>query len=394
MAGGLDEAANLGDERGEGAGGRAAFRGGGFILRRHGLVLRRVPLLLGQPRPRRPQLRCHPGSLNQTRNAGIECFLEIRVAGVAFVDTRDGDGEYGITNLARRQLAEKLKIPFVYFERMRAEQPALLDRNVNTWLQTDNERRMIRTLDGQVRAVLSDRYRRLDNFDLAENVLPILQRLADARFESVELTETKMYLKVVTPRVEYEIAPGDVVQAGIVITNSEVGHGTLSVQPLVYRLVCRNGLIASDRALRKTHVGRILQQEEEAITVFRDDTLAADDKAFFLKVRDVVEAAVSEATFRQVVQKMQKTLDIKLTGDPVKAVEVLANRYTFNESERAGVLRHLIVEGDLSAYGLVNAVTHFSHDVEDYDRATEFEALGGKLIELSSSEWKELAEAA
>ena len=310
------------------------------------------------------------------------------------VDARDGDGEYGITNLARRQLAEKLKIPFTYFERMRTEQPGLLDRNVNTWLQTDSERRMIRTLDGQVRAVLSDRYRRLDNYDLAENVLPILQRLADARFESVELTETKMYLKVVTPRVEYEIAPGDVVQAGIAITNSEVGHGTLSVQPLVYRLVCRNGLIASDRALRKTHIGRILQQEEEAITVFRDDTLAADDKAFFLKVRDVVEAAVSEATFHQVAQKMQKTLDIKLTGDPVKAVEVLANRYTLNESECAGVLRHLIVEGDLSAYGLVNAVTHYSDDVEDYDRATEFEALGGKLIELSSTEWEALTEAA
>lgn len=310
------------------------------------------------------------------------------------IDARQGDGEYGVTELARRQLAEKLKIPFTYFERMRTEQPALLDRNVNTWLQSDDDRRMIRTLDGQVRAVLSDRYRRLDNFDLAENVLPILQRLEGARFESVELTDTKMYLKVVTPRVEYEIAPGDVVQAGIVISNSEVGCGTLSVQPLVFRLVCRNGLIAPDRALRKTHVGRTLHQDDDPVSVFRDDTLAADDKAFFLKVRDVVEAAVSEATFRQVAQKMQKARDIRLIGDPVKAVEVLANRYTLNESERAGVLRHLIVEGDLSAYGLVNAVTHFSQGVEDYDRATEFEALGGKLIELPASEWKALAEAA
>ena len=310
------------------------------------------------------------------------------------IDAKQGDGEYGVTELARRQLADKLKIPFTYFERMRTEQPALLDRNVNTWLQSDDDRRMIRTLDGQVRAVLSDRYRRLDNFDLAENVLPILQRLEGARFESVELTDTKMYLKVVTPRVEYEIAPGDVVQAGIVISNSEVGCGTMSVQPLVFRLVCRNGLIAPDRALRKTHVGRTLHQDDDPVSVFRDDTLAADDKAFFLKVRDVVEAAVSEATFRQVAQKMQKARDIRLTGDPVKAVEVLANRYTLNESERAGVLRHLIVEGDLSAYGLVNAVTHFSQGVEDYDRATEFEAMGGKLIDLPASEWKELAEAA
>jgi len=52
------------------------------------------------------------------------------------------------------------------------------------------------------------------------------------------------------------------------------------------------------------------------------------------------------------------------------------------------VLRHLIVEGDPSAYGIVNAVTHASQDVEDYDRATELEALGGKLIDLPPSEWR------
>jgi len=241
--------------------------------------------------------------------------------------------------------------------------------------------------------VLSDRYRRLDNFDLAENVLPILQRLEGCRLESVDLTETKMYIKAVTPRVTFEISPGDIVQAGVVITNSEVGCGTFSVQPLIHRLVCSNGLIASDHSLRKTHVGRSLSSEEELITVFRDDTLAADDRAFFLKVRDVVEAAVSEATFHQVGRKLQGTRDIRLTGDPVKTVEVLANRYSLNDAERSGVLRYLILQGDLSGFGLVNAVTHYSQDVDDYDRATEFEALGGKLIELAPSEWKGLAQA-
>lgn len=299
---------------------------------------------------------------------------------------------YGVLPLARRQLADKLKIPYAYFERMRSEQPVLLDRNVNTWLQSDDDRRMIRTLDGNVRAVLSDRYRRLDNYDLAESVLPILQQFPDVRFESVELTDTRMYIKCITPQLKVEMAPGDIVQAGVVISNSEVGQGTLSVQPLLYRLVCRNGLIASDRSLRKTHVGRALGSDE-SIMVFKDDTLQADDKAFFLMVRDVVQAAVSEATFMQAAQKMQKTLQIHLVGNPVKTVEVLAQRYTLNDAERAGVLRHLIAEGDLSGYGLVNAVTHFSQEVEDYDRATEFEALGGKLIELPVKEWKELAQA-
>ncbi len=58
---------------------------------------------------------------------------------------------------------------------------------------------------------------------------------------------------------------------------------------------------------------------------------AADDRAFFLKVRDVVQTAVSEATVRQVAMKFQQTRDIRLTGDPVKTVELLANRYTLND---------------------------------------------------------------
>jgi hypothetical protein len=326
-------------------------------------------------------------------DAGTPCHR--RAGGTRLVIEEGGSPvHYGVTPLARRQLADKLKIPYAYFERMREDQPALLDRNVNTWLQSEEERRMLRTLDGQVRAVLSDRYRRLDNFDLAESVLPILQQLPEVRFESVELTETKMYLKCITPRLKYEMAPGDVVQAGVVISNSEVGQGTLSVQPLLFRLVCSNGLIVPDRSLRKTHVGRALGGEDERIQVYQDDTLRADDKAFFLKVRDVVQAAVSNATFRQTAQKLQKTLNIPLVGDPVKMIEVLAQRYLLNEGERAGVLRHLIAEGELSGYGLVNAVTHYSQEVEDYDRATEFEALGGRLIDLSAHEWKGLAEAA
>jgi hypothetical protein len=316
-----------------------------------------------------------------------ECVLEI--------DEPNGVQRYGITALARRQLAEKLRIPYAYFERMRTEQPELLDRNVNAWLaKEEGERQLLRTLDGQVRAVLSERYRRLDNHDLVEQVLPTLQALPEARFDSVELTETRLYLKVVTPRIQFEIAPGDVVQAGVVVSNSEVGCGMLSVQPLVYRLVCSNGLIASDRTLRKTHVGRALDFEEGSAVVFKDDTLQADDRAFFLRVRDVVETAVSEATLRAVAEKLRQTRGIPLASDPVKSVEVLAQRYALTEGERSGVLRSLVEGGEVTGYGLVNAVTRYAQQAEDYDRATELEGLGGRLIELPVREWKVLAESA
>lgn len=310
------------------------------------------------------------------------------------IETPDGSARYGTTELARRQLADKLGIPYAYFERMREKQPHLLDRNVNTWLHSEDDRRLVRTLDGNVRAVLSERYRRLDNYDLAEHVLPILQRLPGGRPESVELTDTRMYLKWIASKVRQEVSPGDVIEAGVVVTNSEVGLGSLSVQPLVFRLICSNGLIAADQGLRKTHVGRLLAANDGDLSVFKDDTLEAQDRAFFMKVRDVVENAVSEVMLSQLADRLRRTRGIELVGDPVKSVEAIGTKYLLNEQERSGVLRHLISGGDLSAYGLLNAVTHYSQEVDDYDRATDFEVIGGRLLELPARDWQEIAEAA
>lgn len=115
------------------------------------------------------------------------------------IEAPDGAKSFPTTELFRRQIADKLKIPFAYFERMRTDQPGLLDRNVDTWLHREPEQRMVRTLDGRARAFLSDRYRRLDNYDLLQHVFPILRQLPGARFDSVELTASRMYLKVITP---------------------------------------------------------------------------------------------------------------------------------------------------------------------------------------------------
>lgn len=329
-----------------------------------------------------------PSRLIQCETAvGGACALTLAVEGQR--------RSYPVQEIALHQMSEKLKIPFGYFERMRCEQPELFDRNVNTWLQANgSEPRLVRTLNGRVRAFLSDRYRRLDNHDVAEYVLPILSQLPGGHLVSAELTDTRMYIKFVCRQVACEVAPGDVVCAGVVVSNSEVGWGHLTVEPLLYRLICRNGLIANELVLRKKHLGKALQTQDEAVELFKEDTLQADDKAILLKVRDMVDAAVSEVTFYLVTEKLRRTLGIKLTGDPVKSVEVLANRYAFSEGERSGVLRGLIEGGDLSGYGLVNAVTGYSQLVGDYDRATELEGIGGKMIELSMHEWRDIADVA
>ena len=124
----------------------------------------------------------------------------------------DGWQDLGLTTL-RTSGWVYLKIPAPYYDRMRNDFPDLLTSNVNGWLAKEPEnRRMLRTLDGTTRAFLSDRYRRIDNYEVAQTVLPIIGSMDGASVESCELTESKMYIKVVNQRITAEIAKGDVVQ--------------------------------------------------------------------------------------------------------------------------------------------------------------------------------------
>ena len=149
---------------------------------------------------------------------------------------------------------------------MLSDYPELLAENVNSWFQREPTQRMVRTLDGTVRAFLSNRYRRIDNLDIAEIVLPVIQQMEDAYFESCQITDSRMYIKVVNKRLEAEVVPGDIVQSGVIISNSEVGLGSVNIQPLVYRLVCSNGMVVNDAQTRRTHIGRVNEAAIIAMT--------------------------------------------------------------------------------------------------------------------------------
>ena len=300
---------------------------------------------------------------------------------VVSVDTGDKLLHFAVSDLAHAQIADRLSIPKKYYDRMRAENPSLLDVNVNVWLANEPETRMLRTLDGKLRAFLSDRYRRLDNLELLHHILPVISEMKGCEIISQDITDTHLYLKVISKNVKAEISTGDVVQAGFVISNSEIGLGALKIEPLVYRLVCKNGMINKDYSHKKYHTGKQVADTDNAYELYSDATLAADDKAYFLKVQDIVAAAVDEAKFNLTVEKMRKAKDIDTGEDHLKTVEVLCDRYVLNKQEYANILMHFMQNKDFSLFGLTNAVTRSSQDCKDYNRATELERIGGLLLE-------------
>ena len=305
-----------------------------------------------------------------------------------------GAQQFGTTRLFHRQVASALGIPAKYYDIMQSQKPELLAQNVNAWLSDRENSYMIRTMDyggGRVaRALLSDRYRRIDNMEIASAVLPLFAGSDQYEVISSEVTENRMYLKILSRRLEMEVVPGDYVQAGVVISNSEVGLGSVNVQPLVYRLVCTNGMIVNDMGERKSHVGRAAKAVEDSFHIYSDETMEAEDKAFLLKLRDVTMAAIEEGRFAQVVGKLKESAGIPITGKVTEVVELTGKTYGFNTDEQDSILQYLIAGGDLSQYGLSNAITRASQDVESYDRATALEGIGWQVAAMPATQWKEL----
>lgn len=333
---------------------------------------------LGQELTRQREAR--KDFISDTRSLAMDSSA---LGGRFLIALGDDTQEYTIGETAHQQIAARLQIPYRYYQKMQREYPTLLDENVNGWFRQSPERRMIRVLDGNVRAFLSDRYRRLDNLELCAAVLPVIQEMKDAAIMSCEVTESHLYLKVVNKKLKAEVGVGDVVQAGFVVSNSEVGLGSLKVEPLIYRLVCKNGLIVKDFAQKKYHVGRqVAAEDDAAYELYSDETLAQDDKAFFMKVQDTVRCAVDAAKFHLTVDKMRDAMEIPLADNPVQAVEELADRFLLTQNERGDVLRQLFMGGDNSRYGLINAVTAASKLADSYERATELERIGGELLAL------------
>lgn len=301
---------------------------------------------------------------------------------------------FKLTDRALGQMATDLKIPKKYFDRMRQQAPELFRTNVHHWLHQEPTRRMIRgyTNGDDVllgRAWLSDRYRRLDHIEIAKTLLPEFESIGTpVEFHNAAVTEDRLYLRATFPKMLSEVKVGEPVQWGVEIRNSEVGAGLFAINSFVLTLSCLNGMVAY-KELAARHVGRRLDDED----IFTEETIKADDTAFWLAARDTLRASIDEARFEEAIATLKATTESEPVVRPIKASEQLAQRYALTEDEQEAVLLSLMQNGDRSQWGMLSAVTAAAQSCESFDRRVEMEEMGWQVAELSGKEWATIASA-
>lgn len=319
----------------------------------------------------------------------------------------DGKKEtFGITPHAHAQLADYVGIPLGDYRRIQVEAPELLARTVNRSMKAKGkDARMLRTLDGAVRAFLGARYRVLETEDVADAVLPVL-RERKLIIVSCAITDQCLYIKAVDRSIERDIPTGkrlgdgshaffDTISPGIVVSYSEVGAGSVDVdiETSIWTKVCTN-LAVTGTPLRHHHLsGRQELSGFDYLLATRENrelTVAA----LRGPVRDLVISALDEARFEAAAKMLMRAARSPLgSGNVVEVVERVGERFGLDELEKSSVLHHLLLRGDLTLYGLHAAITRASADVVDYDRATAMERLGGRIIDPSALEWTVISQA-
>lgn len=297
-----------------------------------------------------------------------------------------------LTHWAHGQMAEKLEIPERYYRLMMEEgENPLLAQNINTWMQKKPHKLTVRTLDGNVRAIVSDKYRALENRDLTFLALDCFTK-AGAQVIRADMSDRHLFIKATTPRIQGEARVGDIVQGGLLIRNSEVGASRLAIQPFMNRLKCANGMVISEilngAGFSQIHLGN---RKAQGVYQFSDQTMQLENLAIFSKIRDVIRQTFEPGWFNAAIAALKATTENKVPL-PERAISNVVDMAGLSDSTRDAILRAYLGEPDPTQYGIVQAVTATAKNIESPEDRVQMEELGGRLALMPAAEFTKMAE--
>jgi hypothetical protein len=334
---------------------------------------------------------------NYNDNEGLSKLLkEVKVE-----TAESGKLILGCLPILHQHLSEKLDIPKKYYNRIQGlTDTNLIDQNVTHWLKAMKGNVFLRTFidnnnnEGFARAILSDRYNVIDNFDVLFSALEAVKSSGlNLKIEDngCDLSESKMYVRFVAPDVEIN-APellknyrnpkggsgvGDGIITGFVITNSELGQGSFSISPRAVVLKCQNGMVFKNDAFGKVHLGSKMEQFSQID--WSEETKRKNYELIQAQVKDAVNQFTSEDFLAKKISELNGYSEIEL-NHPVETVKNVSRYLNITEEKEKNILDFFMRGGDFSAMGVSQALTFFAHETKDADEAHEMETVAIDIL--------------
>ena len=281
---------------------------------------------------------------------------ELRVSSSGAIELCNGDSggaTYSLSEVATSQMCQKLEIPVKYYRRLPDEMKATV-ANFDIGRLNGNSY-FLRGKGDWIRAFLSAEYVAYNNSEIAQTAESLL-RNGVLEVKSFVLEETHMFLKIISEDIVDREAG---LKAGIMIGNSEVGMGSVSVEPFVFRKPCTNDLIVSqEKSFRHAHIH-----------------LTANELT-----RRMAEA-VSEGfqVASSVLNAFLKTREVKVV-DPLEVIRKIAEERMFSQKLTDEVVSSYLVEPESNWFGVINSFTNAAQKLGPLQQI-KMERFAGTLLE-------------
>jgi hypothetical protein len=133
-------------------------------------------------------------------------------------------------------------------------------------------------------------------------------------------------------------------------------------------------------AVRAVHLG---ERMDEGVR-WSADTQGRQLALVTAKARDAVAAFLSPGYAQRVVRDLEKKAGHPV-ADAAKTVEVVSTRLRYSEAQQAEILDHFIKGGDLTAGGIMHAVTSAAQLQDDGDAAWGLENSALDALSLATA---------
>lgn len=330
----------------------------------------------------------------------------------------DVNGTYRPTAVFDEGVATKLGIPLAYVRFMRNERPDLYDQNANGLLRglnrinretkvneqliaADTRSFLVRAFRGDAgeqgiaRALVSDRYAVIDHLDALMAALDGINRAGvHTDVDGCDLTDRRMYIRIKAPGVQ-ALAPdllkgyrspftgetgadNPTVFAGFQISNSETGDGSFSITPRLIVKVCNNGMTITKDAMRAVHLGGKM---DEGLINWSRDTVEKQLALITARARDAVSTFLDVDYMRKVIRDMETKAGKPI--EDVESVKLIAKKLSFDQETQDSIFNMFVKGGQMTAGGVMQAVTAAARATKDADKASDMEAQATKALELA-----------
>lgn len=285
-----------------------------------------------------------------------------------------------LTSHAEAQLYGRLGIPAHYARRCPAE---LLAPHVNHWLEERSDQTWLLRMRGdEVRAILSTSYSILDNRHILNALLENIEGQGFQITMSSVGDDIGFHVRLVLPDVKVDTGAlrsgeRDNIFGGIHVSNSEIGKRSATVELMLWRLVCTNGMVGltSGDRFRQAHRGAGLLEsfEEKVSRVLRS---ARSDLEYSLFEFEQTMGEVTEYG-----EEIVKAYSEKNHLDKATTEEAVAQLHYQSRTSSMHVF---------SKYDIINAFTAAAR-TKAGDERYKVEAVAGKILGDSLSGMERIA---